>query len=272
MSVRIDKKTYDELTDAFLDKPGNMQHAMDRVGVAFDTAKRSWIQGWPKRGWAPIKSIVEQAQSQARVLLQEKRAREKTEEQAERERARKHAIKSMAEEGELVEASRHQMLELLKTAGALTDAAGGLSKTLKNWLAVEDRKISEWVRYEAINAGIINGTMAKPKWEQPKTKPEDMAVMIKRAADLAQTIVNTSRQVMEMERIYLGKPTQIIQVADDKKEITVEEAEVRMKAAIQAFESASRHEKLVVLQGGNPAPVKVGKRVIVPSGGGTSST
>lgn len=234
--LSVTQALYDQLVQAFRQNPGNVKQAAELVGVNWKTANTAWSRGWPRKGWPAIDAVLKQEQIQARAQLQREKEAAKEAERADLEAARKQAIEAKKQEGQMTSLSRVQSLQNLHAAITLSRAATELAPALRARLQLETKKIAAWNDYE--ESQLTSSPLPAPSYPKPPMDPLDLTQLLRRVAAISRDIVSTAREAMEMERLYLGEPTNIIALVDEDKELSMEELWARREAALQALESA----------------------------------
>ena len=78
--------------------------------------------------------------------------------------------------------------------------------------------------------------------------------MMQKISDLNERIVRTARQAMEMERLHLGDPTNIIGIAATTREVTLDEAHAKLGAATLAMAAMERNNGAMTMDAGREVP------------------
>lgn len=206
----INRDTYDALIEAFRQHPGNAAAAGRAAGVTRQTATRAWRRGWPKRRWPAIKDVLAQEQRLARAARHQAdaaalgldtsieatdpdaaaalaKAQAKGLHEAQRaaldaEQAAMDATLARAQEGQMVKLQRGNTIALM----------GSTSHLLRAGLA-EARKLQE-----QLEAGeVVLTTQQRVRF-------------VGSCGYLAKTAAEAAKLTMEMERLLLGAPTEIV--------------------------------------------------------------
>lgn len=231
MSGRVFTQAFfDALLQAFRDAPGNISHAARQAGCSRQCARRAWEKGYAGFfNGKSLKALLEDDQLKARAaILQEQMAARQAADQ-ERDLARKQAAEARKIEGQMIAAVR---------VGLASDIAAF------NRLAPTFRKAAEALvtKLEAEIASNKTGTSA------------ELLALLHKAQDLRLKLNQSTMTVMQLERLYLGEPGMILghkAVGDDP--MSLEEADLRIKAAQQALESTKSKLGLHVVPGGKLA-------------------
>ncbi len=263
------KVFYPLLIEAFREEPGNVNAAANKAGVTWNTANKAWEKGHMRVGYGPIKELIKQEQQRARTLIEAERQAAIKTQQAEGAKARENAIAARKQEGQMTGLVRASTLHALAAVGTLAKEARQLAEAINSQVALERQKLDQWTAYEA---AIVRGDPAaaaalKPPWvtDQHTGYPytvDRLLAILNRSADYAGKITHCARQAMEMERVHLGEPIATIGVVDERREISLEEADTRRENALVAIERARASGGLRMIPGGKAEPV-VGQRVIV---------
>ena len=209
--ARITTQFYDALVDAYRKHPGNHSGASRAVGCNRRTAKRGWEQGWSTFEWArPINEVIRDEQELARIHIERQSrlemerqemlndptpigdvARERRDAhltaQLDRAKARDAAVKSRAEEGQMVAGARKSVMQGL----------GGLLR------------IGEGVQ---ILADRCNDELKKLAKDPKDFKLASSLATIRKYALAIRDINSAAQTAVELERLYLGEPTEILGV------------------------------------------------------------
>lgn len=215
------QSTYDKLIIAFRENWGNFSSAARAAGVARKTAKKAWISGWPDQRMRPIRDLLEEERLAARAeILTETRAKlvgdqavlQQEAVEAEKARLLSHsqAVQTRAQEGEMVKLSRANTIVMMATANRHLRVANKLAKELE----------------EQVEKGEVELT------------PQQVIKLAGSCAFLTKTAAEAARINLEMERILLGEPTEIIGI--DVNNMSVEEAARRIEVANRALERARK--------------------------------
>ncbi len=205
------RKLYDLLVEAYRERPGEHSYASRVAGCVRSTAARAWNQGWvPRISWAKaIREVLEDERAEARALVAKKHLSEAEEAAEIRERMRREAIEAHAAEGQMVRLARSDATSLLAAVGKLQPALHKLSERLGVMLMDDGEKMS---RREA--AALLS-TLSR-------TTKEALAA---------------GQVAIELERLHLGAPTQILGV-QDVGEMSTGEAVKEIEAAAAALNRA----------------------------------
>lgn len=235
MSKRLDQATFDLLLEAYRADPGNHSNAARHALVQRKTAKRAWEVGAPDKPWGvkPIKQLIAEDAELARskAMLEEERMgldidTTLFEADRDREAVRQHAILAKKEEAILVGLARKTSVRALAAAAA---ASEGLASVM--------RKLGQ--ELETIGNG------------GPLTRKEqsDITMMARRYAATVREVVAAGQMSMEMERLYLGEPTQIIGIETEYDAMPTNEL-VKLAGYQDEVLKRAQERGLVVLDGG----------------------
>lgn len=232
---------YASLVEAYREKPGNASGVAKLVRLdprskgtcSRQTARKAWVSGWPDLEFAPIREVLEKEKLAARVALELEGpsgaivAVAVSDDALAREQARIDAIRARTEEGKLVRIARSNVLELLTSSNELL---AGYRK-----LAPKIKVLLEQMDAEALGV-------------------EESARLLWRIAISARASTEAGLKVLQMERLLLGQPMEIIGVRDmdDMSETDVlEELEETAAMAARIRERRERRgPRLELLQGG----------------------
>ena len=216
----VTRAQYDLMVAAFREKPGTWEHAGRAGGVAPRTAKVAWETGWPSlgNGWAkPIRDLLaaEQTDARAEAVLAAARAQQVAQvpqDETERARAKLAAVQWAVREGELAHGAIVNAGGLLQIVNALLQAAVPLASQVKAAIAKEGPPLGA-------RAG---------------------AQLLKEIGAFTRDAGAAARDAVELERLHLGQPGQIVGVTDAAKPMTFAEAEREIEDGMRALERARR--------------------------------
>lgn len=235
MSKRLDQPTWDLLLESYRSDPGNHSAASRHALVQRKTAKRAWEVGCPGKPWGlqAIKDMVAADADLARGRLQLEADQaelagdqEALEAERDREAVRQHAIVARKEEATLVVLARQASIRAI--AGAI-EASVGMRAAMKR-IGTE---------LETIAGG------------GPLTRKEmmDLSNLLRRYAATVREITVAGQMSMEMERLYMGEPTEIIGVQTELDTMPMQEL-VKMAGYQDSVLQRAQERGLVVLDGG----------------------
>jgi hypothetical protein len=263
----ISDDTYDRLKTAFADKPGNIANAAQTAVVNWKTAERAWKKGWANRGYEALEEVHKRNQVKARAEIEVAAAARRASQAKDREDARRNAVDAVKQEGQMVMFARAQSLQSLTVATQLAQMARQLVPELKRKLDLEVRKLEIWAAYET---QVIDASQqglappAHPTFARPPMTLQETVMLLQRVSDINGDIVRTAREAMEMERLHLGQPTNLIGVIDETREITMDELQLRLAAATQAIQAGVAAGGLKLVENAPVAP-SIGKVVKITS-------
>lgn len=236
---KITSEFYQALVDAFRECPGNATGAARTVreatGTTCDrrTAARAWTRGWPEHNFPPVEKTLELEVVSARAALvviandsADLLVSATSDEAIVREQARIDAIKARTDEGRLVRIARENVVALLESSNELLDGYRKLAPKVKKILANMD-------------GNELDVTEA--------------ARLLWRVAIAARASTDAGMRVLQMERLLLGQPMEIIGVRDmdlDESDVLEELEEAASMAARIRERRARRGDRLKLLQGG----------------------
>ncbi len=205
------RELYDLLVGAFRERPGEFTVVSQMVGCTRACATHAWKKGWvPRVPWAkPISLLLEEEKEAARALVAQRNLSEAEEAGLLREQARREAIEAHAAEGQMVRLARSDATSLLAAVGKLQPSLHRLSEKLGRMLMDDGEKMTR--REAAALLGMLS-----------RTTKEALAA---------------GQVAIELERLHLGAPTQILGV-QDVGEMSTEEAVREIEAAAAALKRA----------------------------------
>lgn len=227
----ITPELYRALYDAYTKQPGNVKNAAREAGCTWRTAKKAWEIGFLSKSntWAhPIQEALRLEQEMARAQYQREELERVEKDQRD---ARDQAVEARKNNLKMVDVSRNSVVQ---AGNALLRICGPAQK-LANRLAAEITKRAE--QEEDIDVEKNIELIAK------------LSIMSERISRAAQTVIQT-------DNLNNGDPTIIAGITGLPEDLTIEEAELRYKAAMQAIESAKKgHLRLVNPDEGSGADI-----------------
>lgn len=160
-------------------------------------AHRGWSVGWKQYSWAgPIRDVIAKEMEAARLerfkLVEEQRERQ----DKEREQARKAALDASAEEAKAVQIARTNSI-----------AVGALLQNLLKGMVPLAQRIQADIQAAA-------GTLS----------PKEIAKLISDTALVTRHSNEAIKAALELERLRLGQPTNIVGIQGQLDDVTTEEA------------------------------------------------
>ncbi len=226
----ITQEVYDRLLAAYREVPGNVTRASRMSGCGLMMARRAWEAGWPRLPWAvPIQAVLLHEQEEARAAVAREADRERERQEAIRETARADAIKARTEEGQAVRMARGNAIGIL---------------AVTNKVAVGVLKFADVVKAKL-------ETMTSTDMD-----PKEAVQLIERAARAARQAGELAHRAVVMERLYLGKPTEILGVSTDEPFSPEQALEELANAADdrERYLRAQHPGELRVIEGGKSLP------------------
>jgi hypothetical protein len=226
---------YQSLVDTFREYPGNVYKVANEVKkdprsegtCGWKTADKAWKVGWPALQFKPIKDVLHLEELSARRQLEKER--QKTEEEilaaltsdeaVMREKAREDAIVARVAETRLVREARQNAIELLSNSKELLRGFGKFAPRVVTYLQSMKIESDEDV--------------------------ERAARVLWRIATSARSATEAGMKVLQMERLLLGQPTEIIgvkDVSDMSDTDALNELEEAARAAERVRERRKRFE------------------------------
>jgi len=213
--------------DLFRARPGAFTAAAKAAGVSPATAKKAWETGYPNdpEPRRPIKDLLaeEQEAARARMVDLERQTEALTAEleakrQAEaKAKALEDANSSRVKEAQMVRGARAGAQALIATIGGVS---GGVAQL-------------------AVKVGKALQTLAQSPDPLTMKDMTELTRVISTLASAMRQATDAAKSTMEMERLLLGEPTAIVGHVH-LTDVTLDEAEKRMGAAMKALERAKR--------------------------------
>lgn len=229
----ISAEHWDKLLESFRARPSGMTAASRAAKVAVNTAKKAWLEGMPHLGKGPIKAIVEEEQRAARATMadvQRTKAAEQAEANADRawkeaEKARRDVVMARKQEAELVRAERANVIALVGSTGRLLR---GLIR-----------------RCETLEKQIETGREV----DGSELRVKDQVEIAWKIGRIVRQTAEASMDVVKMERLLLGEPTEIVGNVN-LDAISDEEAIREIEEAYLAAQRVKQRRELVLVAGG----------------------
>ena len=240
---RVDQATWDRLLGAYRADPGNHSNASRLAGVQRKTARRAYEHGYPERPWGArsIKDLLMDEQTLARARLQVEADREELESDRAsleadrfREEARVRSVQTREQEGKMVAATRVAVMNSLGAAMQLVGKDGGLQHAMQ-------RMGSSLVAI-ALKDGDLSSKDVR-----------ELSGLLRRYASTLRELSQAGQTAMEMERLFLGEPTQMIGVTTDLDTAPLDEL-VKMAGYQDGVLRRAAERGLVILDGGRSGP------------------
>lgn len=220
----ISRTIYDKLLEHFREFPGAKAAAARSAGVSRATGSRAWDLGWPDRQLPAIKDVIQEEM----ILARSRRASAMEIGAAAfaqspagssipsgpgaadmiRSIAKDDATAARAQEGQMVKLSRANTIALMSATARLTSAAIDKAKDLEGKLRTN---------------------------EVPLTPPQ-VVKFISSCAYLTKTAAEAAKLGIEMERLLLGEPTEIVGI--DVRHMTLDDAARTIEVASRALARA----------------------------------
>lgn len=230
------------------------------AGVNPRTAIKAWATGWPELGRPPIAQVLkdEEIGARARQIHALKQAERQNAEAAVvtseiRNLAREHAIAVRAQEGEIIQKSRDRVAAALVRSEKLIDAGLRFAEVTRSMFDLEAQKARAWINWEV---GVALGKIdpedksAMPKLGRSSLNIERAQRILQQLNESVASTVATFHEVMALERLYLGQPTDIIGVTPstgvESADIDLPQALARIQAAQEAVSAALDRQRVGV--------------------------
>lgn len=236
----IEAKVWEALLAAWREDPGNLSKAARAAGTSRPTARKALLEGYPNADppRRPIAEIVAEEKAAARAQLQgtiEDEARraaleDAARKRAEAEKARADAVEARRQEAQMVRSQRGNILALIGIGGTILRGALKLGDSIRKEL-------------EDAASGASKMTL------------EQKMVVLTRTGLLTQRIASAAGDVVKMERLLLGEPTEILGHKDLGTvgfDEAIRELENAAQVANRIKERRARREqfKLKLIEGG----------------------
>lgn len=237
----IETKVWTRLLNAWREDQGNVSKAARAAGISRPTARRAINDGYPDADppRRPIRDIVAEEMVAARAAMAAERevtarttARDHELENAARrqreaEKARADAVEARRQEAQMVRSQRGNVLALIGINGQCLRGALQLSEKIQKELAEGDMTTAQKL------------------------------TALTRLGLLTQRISSAASEVVRMERLLLGEPTEIVG-SRDLSEIGFEEALAELEKSAEFAKRIRERKKrldafkLTLVKGGKP--------------------
>lgn len=172
---------WNRLAESLRNHPTDFTLAARKAGITVGTAHRAYTIGVAYLHKPPLREHLAKEQEAARARL----AKKSDDALAQQEEARKDAVETVLWEGKLVRQARASAVRVAAYGGELLAAAEPLAKQIAAWIQ-QNRDVTN---AEGASAGLR---------------------VLERLANFSQRGAELTRAFMEMERLRLGEPTNII--------------------------------------------------------------
>ena len=237
----ISREQWDNLVAAFRQAPGNARAVHRAIpGLCIRTIRRAWEIGisWADfpEGTQPIKPLIEGEQERTRVAL----VRQESTSEAIRQDAQRDAAQTRVAEANMVRLAR----------GATTGLLASLTRISTGAAQVGDA-VAESIK----TLGHVTDDKGNPR-QLTVQEVRGLVSLLSRVGSTVRQVTEAASKVIEAERLVCGEPTQILGVVHRVEDLTAEEADQRMQAALRALERAKAQglfasaSPLRVLEGG----------------------
>lgn len=242
--MSIPPEKYNLLVQSYREYPGEVTKASLHAGVSRPTARKAWYKGWPHAD-PPLPAIREDVREvviaaraaatksvlEAAVEVSYETHKKQTEIEAERrfrekEQARKDAVKARRQEADMVRGQRGNIVAMIGITG--TALRGGLEQVREVEKAVREGK--------------------DPATGRKLTLPQRMRILTEMSL-LMQRTANAAAEVIRMERLLLGEPTEIVGV-QGSEQVSEDQAIADIEAAAAAAERFKNRRRLRLVAGG----------------------
>lgn len=218
------------MLEAHREKPGVIHFAARRANVVHRTAKKAYLVGWERPGWArAIRDVIKDEENSARAILYREEAQRAKASAANREEmqvARMDAAQERAREAQAVRASLSNALSLMANLGAFSKASIALSHHAANQILAEIQKPKPAITWrEAIN-------------------------FLTKLSLVGERATSQLKETMTALRLHLGVPEQLIGIVDQSGPTIL----VDGQTAVQALGEEKLRQAVIDLASGNITP------------------
>jgi hypothetical protein len=236
--VKITVETWALLYEAFLEDDTNISRAARLAKVSAPTARKALRKGFDYLEKPPIAILIAERRREVRGALEEEAEKRIVAKQADHaetelerqyrdaEKARRDAIKSRRQEAEIARGERANVMALIGTTGVIL---GGAMKSA--------RDIERALR-EGIDPNVLVKDPTTGRMVPRKLTIVERVRLLESVGRLVRIAGETAKDVVHVERLLLGEPTDIVGVRR-LEELTEDDAIARLR---RAGEAASRME------------------------------
>lgn len=214
---------YDELVAAFRETPGRYAAVARACNVSAKLARHAWLKGWLDSGvpWAiPVKDVVGDEATRARVRAAELAQAERARQDEERRKAAQESVEALAEERRLVRTARADVLGALVVGAELLSAMRFLAQEVSR----------------AIMAGELKGN------------PKLALSLMKQHSEMIAKAVAAADTVVALSRLDRGASTANVAIAVSG----VPEREMTWQEAVEELEDGEELLEAVRRRAGSP--------------------
>ena len=218
----VTKAQWESLVAAFRQAPSNINAAHKVTGLDYHFCKRAWNKGI---SWAdfpearePIFVTISGEAERTRVAL----VRQESTHEAIRQDAQRDAAQTRVAEAQMVRLGRASTTALLASLTRIATGAAQIGDAVADAL-----KVHGAVKDEHGNPRVL-------------TVPEvrNLVSLLAKVGATVKQVTEAAQGVIESERLVCGEPTQLIGVVHRCDDLTQDEAEKRMQAAMRALTRA----------------------------------
>ena len=220
----VSKEQWEALVEAFRSAPGNINAAHKTTKLDYHFCRRAWDKGisWASFPEArePISVVISGEAERQRVAL----VRQESTTKAIRQDAQRDAAETRIAEAQMVRLARASTTGLLASLVRISTGAAQVGD------AVAD----------SIQAlGAVKDEQGNPRM---LTMPEvsKLVSLLSRVGQTLRQVTEAASKVIESERVVLGEPTHVLGIVHKVEDLTQEEADRRIAAAMRALERAKQ--------------------------------
>jgi len=219
----ISREQWQALVAAFRTDPGNINAAHKATGLDYHFCRRAWEKGiaWSTfpDARSPIRTVLEEESSHKRAALVREEVAVAT---GVRKDARDDAEKTQLAEAQMVRLARASTTGLLASLVKISAGAA---------------KVGDAVADSISSLGAVKDEKGNPR-QLTMQEVRGLVSLLARVGQTLKQVTDAAQGVIESERLVLGEPTQILGVVHRMDDITQEEADRRMQAAMRALDRA----------------------------------
>jgi uncharacterized membrane protein len=240
----ISQLQFDALLDAYRNSPGVVRLAAAASGLDRRTAQKAWTKGLARfYAGNPIRDILQAEHVAARARLTEDAQKRESVAAEDRDKARVNAVESRKQEGQVVQLARANSLQALAATASMLQTARALASRVKEKLEGMLRDDAQATKDLEDGAGRTCDTCGHRTVDN-QMNAGAIVNLVDRITGVGRRVNELAHLAMQMERLHLGEPGQIIGLVDASAgdAITLPEAKARLAVAAQAIEAAERRE------------------------------
>jgi hypothetical protein len=205
------------------------------------TVKKLFAAGYKAKGWIAVQTVLDTDRVKARALAQLAVEERRKQTEAERAAANRNAAEARATEAQIVGLARGtaalSIQEGLRLKNTVSKLALQVSKAIENRVAGLEMDGTLLVVRDGKGQPVLD-TNGQPIPVPPVSVEKGLSIL-KDVADLELKLLQFARGAFELERVYLGKPTNTFGVElTDTRDMGKDEIEARWSTLVGVLKNA----------------------------------